>query len=89
MIRKSEKVAQYELPIFVKPQKGGGVLASCPTWSDCYAQAETIDEAILEIMAVAQTLIELYSEEGLKIPLKLQKEHTLKQPFTMPLIVHA
>lgn len=77
------------MPILVKPQKGGGFLASCPIWRDCYAQGETVDEAILEIMAVAQTLIELYSEEDLKIPLKLQKERAVTQRFTMPLIVPA
>ena len=73
MLKRSEKVSQYELPIKIESQTGGGYLATCLIWKDCYAQGETIDEAILEITAVPQSLIELYKEEGLKIPLKIQK----------------
>jgi len=76
MLRKIAKVHEYKLPISVKPQKNGGYLASCSVWTDCYAQGDTIDEAVLEIIAVAQTLIDLYKEENLPIPLKLQKERT-------------
>ncbi len=69
-----QKVSQYELTVKIQPQKGGGYVAASPDWSDCYAQGETIDEAVLEVTAVAQSLIELYKEEGLKIPLKLSSQ---------------
>ena len=85
---KTEKVSQYELPIKIESQVGGGYLAVCPDWSDCYAQGETIDEAVLEITAVAQSLIEVYKEENLKIPLKLQVEKSAASPkFIVPIIV--
>ncbi|MBI2600398.1 type II toxin-antitoxin system HicB family antitoxin [Candidatus Daviesbacteria bacterium] len=71
---KSQKVSEYELPIKVEPQKEGGFVVTSPVWADCYAQGDSVDEAILEITAVAQSLIELYKEEGKHIPLKLQKE---------------
>ena len=68
MLNKARKVFEYELPIKIKPQKEGGFVVTCPVWEDCFAQGETIDEAVLEITAVAQSLIELYKEEELEIP---------------------
>ena len=70
MLKRIEKIYQYELPVKIESQKDGGYVAISPIWSDCYAQGKTIEEAILEITAVAQSLIEVYKEEGLKIPLK-------------------
>ncbi len=84
---KSQKVSEYELPIEINPQKEGGFVVTSPAWEDCYAQGDTIDEAVLEITAVAQSLIELYKEEGKSIPLKLPKE--VADPTTVPIIVAA
>lgn len=89
MLRQIRRVSEYELPIKIEPQKEEGYVVTCPNWSDCFAQGDTIDEAVLEITAVAQSLIELYKEEGLKIPLKLQKEKAIANPFTVPVIVTA
>ncbi len=89
MLKKSERVSEYELPIVIKAQKEGGFVVSSPVWSDCYAQGETIDEAILEITGVAQSLIELYKEEDLEIPLKLQKEQSLANLSNLPIIMAA
>lgn len=86
---KTEKVSQYELPIKIEPQEEGGYLATCSIWKDCYAQGETIDEAVREIIAVAQSLIEVCKEEGLKIPLKLQKKNVANPEFIVPIIVAA
>lgn len=86
MLKKVTKIAQYELPIKITPQKEGGFLAVCTLWSDCYAQGDTVDEAVLEITSVAQTLIDLYKEEGLKIPLKRQTKISLATPFSVPVI---
>lgn len=87
MLTKSEKVLQYELPLDIRPQKAGGFVVTCPIWSDCYAQGDTVDEAVLEITAVAQSLIELYKEEGLLVPLKLQGKTGVTSPLTVPVIV--
>ncbi|MBU1031551.1 type II toxin-antitoxin system HicB family antitoxin [Patescibacteria group bacterium] len=89
MLNQTRKVSEYELPIKIQPQKEGGYVITCPNWSDCYAQGDSVDEAILEITATAQSLIELYREEGLKIPLKKQKEKGVANPFTVPVIVAA
>lgn len=89
MLNASQKVLEYELPIKVKPQKEGGFVVTCITWSDCYAQGDTIDEAILEITAVAQSLIELYKEEGLEVPLRVQNKKDIKSAFQVPIIVSA
>lgn len=90
MIKSLRKVSEYQLPIKITSQKEGGFLLTCPVWSDCYAQGDTIDEAILEITAVAQSLIELYKEEGLRIPLKIQIEKQVNSPnLSLPILVAA
>lgn len=86
---KTQKVFEYQLPIKITLQKDGGFVATCPVWLDCYAQGDSIDEVVLEITAVAQSLIEFYKEEGLKIPLKLQQEKGFSAPFNVPVIVAA
>jgi len=85
----SKQVAEYELPISIEPQKEGGFVVTCPVWQDCYAQGDTIEEASLEITAVAQALIELYKEEDLKIPLKPLKSKRLDNSLNLPVIVSA
>lgn len=83
-------IQEYELPITINGEKEGGFIASCPLWKDCYAQGETIEEAINEISYAASSLIELYQEEDLKIPLKLKKtEKNQGKAFSLnfPLIV--
>lgn len=87
VLKKITTVSEYELPIKVASQKGGGFVVTCPVWADCYAQGDTIDEAVLEITAVAQSLIELYKEEDLKIPLKLQGKRGVVKDFAIPIIV--
>lgn len=87
MYKQTKRISEYELPIKIEPQKMGGYVATCSIWPDCYAQGDTVDEAVLEITAVAQSLIELYKEEGSKIPLKTQRERAVVNPFTVPVIV--
>jgi predicted RNase H-like HicB family nuclease len=83
-------IQEFELPIAIQEDKEGGFIATCPLWKDCYAQGDSIEEAINEISYVASSLIELYKEEGMKIPLKIK--HTGKKEkkgftVTYPLIV--
>lgn len=88
--RKNLVIHEYQLPILVEENKTGGFVARCATWPDCYAQGDTIEEAINEISYVASSLIELYQEERLTIPLKLKHtQHPAISPlrFTVPLIV--
>ena len=82
-----QKVFEYELPIDIEFQDEEGYVAKCPIWSDCYAQGDTFDEAVLEITAVAQSLIELYKEEGLNIPLAIPRESNIKDSLTLPILV--
>ena len=90
MIQRKEKVLQYELPLQIERDSSGGYVASCTTWPDCYAQGDTIDEAVLEVTAVAQALIELSTEEKLPIPLAFGKARSIENtPFTVPVIVTA
>jgi predicted RNase H-like HicB family nuclease len=75
-------VLQYELPVQVRKDPSGGFVAISPAWSDCYAQGDSIDEVTNEIASVASSLIELYREEGLNIPLK--KKRTLSTILKIP-----
>lgn len=82
-------IFEYELPIEVKEEERGFV-ARCSRWSDCYAQGDSLEETINEISSVAASLIELYKEEKLKIPLRLKRVQEKSEPllrFNFPLIV--
>jgi predicted RNase H-like HicB family nuclease len=87
---KTLNIQEFELPITIHKEEEGGFTATCPIWQDCYAQGETIEEAINEITYVASSLIELYKEEEIKIPLKLKKTTEEKSGgfnLNFPLIV--
>jgi len=79
---KELNVLEYELPIRIEKDPSGGFVASSPAWQDCYAQGDSLDETMNEIISVASSLIELYKEEGLKIPLHstTSKKSTFKVP---------
>ncbi len=90
MNKKTLDIQEYELPITIQEEKEGGFTAVCPLWKACYAQGETIEEVINEVSYVASSLIELYKEEDLTIPLKLKKtEKNQGRGFSLnfPLIV--
>jgi len=83
-------ISEYELPVTVDQEAEGGFVARCEVWQDCYAQGDTLEEALNEISFVASSLIELYQEEDLPIPLKLKRTSKQTVPsmrFTFPLIV--
>lgn len=80
-------IAAYEFPVVIEKEKGG-FFAFCPLWRDCYAQGDTLEEALNEITSAASGLIELYKEEGIDIPLKrkaflekIKRETKLKMPL--------
>lgn len=81
---------QYELSIEVQ-RDSDGFLATSPNWADCYAQGDTPEEAVSELIAVAGSLVELYKEEGLKVPLALRRKATPLESFQFkfPLVVAA
>jgi len=88
-IKKVEKVLEYELPVKIQPQNGG-YFAFCPKWKDCYAQGDTVEEALSEINLVAQTLIEIYQEEEMKIPLCMEESPLkVEEIINIPVFVTA
>lgn len=38
-------IQQFELPIEIEKERDVGFIAQCPTWSDCYAQGETLEQS--------------------------------------------
>lgn len=81
---------QYELPVDVR-KDSDGFLATSPKWEACYAQGDTPEEAISELVAVASSLVELYREEDLKVPLPLRRKSVALKDlrFDLPLVVSA
>lgn len=80
------RVFEYELPVRIS-KANSQFFAECPVWSDCYAQSDTVEDVINEIVAVAASLIELYKEESLEVPLGksprarvIQSQTTVKVP---------
>lgn len=84
---KKLQVFEYELPVKVEKDPSGGFVAKSPVWSDCYAQGDSIDEVTNEIASVAASLIEIYKEEGMKVPLK--KKSTNKNTLKIPVYTSA
>ena len=84
---KKLQVFEYKLPVKVEKDPSGGFVAKSPVWSDCYAQGDSIDEVTNEIASVAASLIELYKEEGMRIPLK--KKASNKNTFKIPVYTSA
>ena len=72
MDKKNLTIFEYKLPVIVEKDKDGYV-ATCPIWSACFAQGDTFEEAINEISYVASSLVEMYKEEGLSVPLELKE----------------
>lgn len=68
-VSKTTSIAGFSVPLEIS-KSGDFFVAKCPQWSDCYAQGETIDDATSEAISVASSLIELYEEENIEIPLK-------------------
>ncbi len=91
-IKKTRQIKAYKLPIEIE-QEGDYFIATCPQWPDCYAQGNSIDEATAEIIAVASSLIELYQEEEIPIPLHKNTRSTVgvktKVSFNVPIFVSA
>jgi len=52
--RKTLSIAEYELPVTIHEEEGA-FIAQCPKWEDCYAQGDTLEEAINEIRYVASS----------------------------------
>jgi predicted RNase H-like HicB family nuclease len=93
-MKKTQKltISEYELSVVIEEEKNGGYIANCSTWSDCYAEGETVEEVVCEISQIAKDLIKLYQEKNIEIPLKLKKEHMNKKmafEFKFPLLVPA
>jgi predicted RNase H-like HicB family nuclease len=80
--QKTLEVLEYDLPFEVNKDPSGGFVARSTIWKDCYAQGDSIDEVTTEIASVAASLIELYKEEGQKVPLK--RKRTRKTVLKIP-----
>ena len=58
--KKHLTIAEYELLVTIEKDPAGGFISRCDPWDACYAQGDTLEEAINEISYEASSLIELY-----------------------------
>lgn len=86
---KTLNIEEYELLVSIQEEDEGGYVATCPIWDECYAQGETIEETLNELSYVASSLIELYKEENMNIPLRVKssvKKESKNFTLNMPVI---
>lgn len=69
-------VKKYLLKVEVEPLAEGGYFAICPDLQGCYAQGDTIADAIENVEDVARIIIELCLEKGLSLPPELKDPET-------------
>ena len=88
MDKKDLTIFEYKLPVVIEKDTDG-FIAKCPKWEACFAEGDTIEEVISEISQVATSLIDLYKEEKLTIPLQLKETTKQKSSFSFnfPLII--
>lgn len=48
----------YQLPIIIEKDEDGFYVVECPTFSGCYTQAKSIDEALKNIREVIELCLE-------------------------------
>lgn len=87
-MKKVTQVNQYELPVEVKKDRDYFV-ASCPSWSDCYAQGHSLESAVDAVSEVAKELINIYDQENKKVPLKLKRQNRSETNFKFDLSILA
>ena len=54
--------------VIIEPDEAGGYVVSCPSFSGCYSQGETIEEALENIKEAILLCIEEIEAEGEEIP---------------------
>ncbi len=58
----------YDYKVIIEPDDSGGYVVSCPSFSGCYSQGDTIEGAIANIREAILLCIEDIEEESEEIP---------------------
>lgn len=82
----------YKIEVMRAPEDEGGYLAYIPQL-DCWGDGETAVEAMDEVIAVANDMIEIAIAEGIKLPIpskvKMDDEYSGKLTLRLPKFLHA
>lgn len=82
----------YKIEVMRAPGDEGGYLAYIPQL-DCWGDGETASEAMEEVIAVANDMIEIAIAEGIKLPIpnkfKTEDEFSGKLTLRLPKFLHA
>ncbi|MDP6156715.1 MAG: type II toxin-antitoxin system HicB family antitoxin [Candidatus Thermoplasmatota archaeon] len=58
----------YDYKVIMEPDENGGYIVTCPSFTGCYSQGDTIEEALANIREAILLCIEDIEEEGEEIP---------------------
>ena len=58
----------YDYKVIMEPDESGGYIVTCPSFTGCYSQGDTIEEALANIREAILLCIEDIEEEGEEIP---------------------
>lgn len=82
----------YKIEVMKAPDDQGGYLAYIPQL-DCWGDGETSMEAMKEVIEVAQDMIDIALEEGMKLPIpntyKPEDEYSGKLLVRLPKYLHS
>lgn len=82
----------YKIEVMKAPEDEGGFLAYIPQLK-CYGDGDTAEEAMEDVIAAANDLIEIALEDGVRIPepdkIKVDEEFSGKLSLRLPKYLHA
>jgi len=82
----------YKIEVMKAPEDEGGFLAYVPQLK-CWGDGDTVQEAMADVIAVANDLIEIAMEDGVRIPepdkIKVDEEFSGKLSLRLPKYLHA
>ena len=58
----------YDYKVIIEPDESGGYVVTCPSFSGCYTQGDTIEEALVNIREGILLCIEDIEDVGEEIP---------------------
>jgi predicted RNase H-like HicB family nuclease len=58
----------HDYKVILEPDESGGYVVTCPSFTGCYSQGDTIEEALENIKEAILLCIEELQAEGEKVP---------------------
>lgn len=85
------KAEDYKIEIMKAPEDEGGYLAYIPQLN-CWGDGETVEEAMKDVLAVGNDIIDIAIEDGVSLPIPKkfkEEEYSGKLSLRIPKFLHA